>query len=514
MTRKACDLEAKLKLATAELKESNEIRRQLLQEQEDSESEMIAILGQNQTLKKHLAELHTKYEELLEQKERLQSSLQSVDHCHEAYEEALQRNKDLHQELSECRLKMDNLELKLVPSANNFSSLDLQTELQNSMSNFSVLDLTTPNCKNKSVMKGSNRIKKYVKLNNFIKKSEKKLKIHRKVFDNAKLCKEKCNLKEELNSCYNLIGRNSLELDDLSEKIVDLEKSLHDMTCKYKKAEKEVLDNLEKIDNIVDVVNNDTIYVQVCNNSSQTDPLICENLPLDITPPSVPTLSCAPVAQHVQIHDTQCPVRQPAHCRQTRRTVIYSDGIGMGMGLLLGNKLNQNVINNCFPNTPLDQFTKCIKSDTSLDKNTTLVLHLGDSSNIKRLDLINLLEILLEKVNQGLSKLIVCAFPYAKSLSECENQRIFKINLLIYNLTCRHSDVLYFDTNNFISDFSLSRGTMYLSSSSKLMIAKLLAYNIFDSVISSITYLTDVPVLSSITNRVNHVEVTVGQHLN
>lgn len=516
MTRRACDLEAKLKMATSELKESNKIQKQLLQEQEESEAEMLMILGQNQSLKRQLAELHTKYEDVLEQMERLQSSLQSVDHCHETYEAALRLNKDLQQELSECRLRIDNLELKQkVPLDNNCNnSLDLQTELLSSLPSSLTIDLSTPNCRGPlPVIKGSNKIKKYIKLNNFIKKSEKKLKMHKKIFENAKLCKDKCNLKEELRACYNLIGRNSLELDHMAEKIIGLERSLHEMTCKLKKSEQEVLDNLKKFDNIVNVVSNDSLYVQVCNSSSQTDIPIYENLSLNEASLSEQTSSCAPTeAQEANV--SQSSVRQQQVCQQTRKTVIFSDQIGEGLGRLLGGQLRQNVINNCFPNAPIDHFTKIIKKDSSLDSNTTLILHLGESSSVKRLDIINLVETLLEKLDLGLGKLILCAFPYSQFSTEKENQRVHKANLLFYNLTCRHSDVLYLDTNNFISDFILTKGTMYHSRNSKLIIAKLLAYNIFDGVISSITQLTDEPGVSNITNQGIKKIGTVGQHLN
>lgn len=525
MTRRACDLEAKLKMATAELKKSNDIRSQLLKEQEDSESEMMIILGRNKSLKKQLAELHIQYEEVLGQRDCLQSSLDSMDHCRATYELALQQNKDLEQELSECRIKLEVLESKHVPSGNSFLSLDLQTELLKCDPNYTIVDLTTPNCKYNTPnlgIKGSNRIKKYVKLSHFIKKTEKKLKIQKNIFKNAKLSKQKIQLNEELNLCYNIIGRNAKELLGLSDKIRNLENMLQDVTCKFKKAEIELSKstelcnyNIERFESLTDKVYNNSIYVQVRNSSSQTD-FLPEQLPSTIQAPpvlAVPSTFIEPVVRPSDI--IQPLTKQMESCRQTRKTVLYSDKIGVGMGQLLSEHLGQVVINNCLPNAPIQTLIDSIKCDNSLDNDTTLIVQLGESSGVKHLDIIKLIESLLEKIDSGLGKLIICAFPYSNSLSTKANNNIYKINLMFYNLTCRHRDVLYFDTNNFISKFVLTRDTLYLNRRSKVIIAKLLAYNVFDPIIGSIMKFTDEPVISSCTNEGKLLGLgSVDKHLN
>lgn len=140
--------------------------------------------------------------------------------------------------------------------------------------------------------------------------------------------------------------------------------------------------------------------------------------------------------------------------------------------------------------------------DMSMDKSTTLIVQLGECC-VKRSQLTRLVEVLLDKIHNGLGKLIICALPYSKSYSTKQNDNVCKNNLLIYNMTCRHSDILFFDTNKFISNTLLTRDTMYHSKRSLRIIAKLLAYNIFDPVISIITQLPDEPVnvVSSSTNQ-------------
>lgn len=82
-----------------------------------------------------------------------------------------------------------------------------------------------------------------------------------------------------------------------------------------------------------------------------------------------------------------------------------------------------------------------------------------------------------------------------------ENNHIHKLNLILYNLTYRHSDFLYFETNNFIRKFILTKNTLYLSKNVKLTLAKLLAFNIHDPVISSISGHSDNAMASSVSSQ-------------
>lgn len=504
MTRRARDFEAKLKVATAELKESNKIQTQLLQERDESEAEMLAILGQNSTLKKQLAELLSQYEDTRSEMECLQSRLECVNQCHETYELAMQKISDQKQELYECSVKIELYESSL--AKHYHSSLDLRTELENDDPSMSLLDYkcTTPKCSGDYVIQGSNKIKKYVKLSNFIKKSEKKLKKHKNVFTKARLCKEKSELNKELKSCYKLLGQNSIQQDSMSEKIVCLEKSLHDLTEKYTQSENDFAE-------INAILSDETVYVQVCNSSSQTDQSTYEQLSSSTSLQG--GAACAGLIAAQPVPAPQ-PLVKPHASSCNKKTVMYSDQIGMGMGMLLRDQLQQEVINNCTPNAPINYFINRIKNDNCFNNNTTLIVQLGESRGVKRLDVIQLVETLLGKLEQGLGKLILCAFPYSNTLSTQENKHIFNMNLILYNLTSRHSDILYFETNNFISNFILTKSLVHLSRRSKLIIAKLLAFNIFDTVIGIITQSTDKPVVSSSTNEGLLVTGPIARHLN
>uniref|UniRef100_S4NV78 Uncharacterized protein n=1 Tax=Pararge aegeria TaxID=116150 RepID=S4NV78_9NEOP len=83
-------------------------------------------------------------------------------------------------------------------------------------------------------------------------------------------------------------------------------------------------------------------------------------------------------------------------------------------------------------------------------------------------------------------RFVMCAFPCG-TLSSKRNKQIYNLNLLIYNLTCRHSDaVFYFDINKSMSSL-LSRDSLILSKKSKHHLASLLAYNLNDTVTSIVT---------------------------
>lgn len=86
-------------------------------------------------------------------------------------------------------------------------------------------------------------------------------------------------------------------------------------------------------------------------------------------------------------------------------------------------------------------------------------------------------------------------------MTKNQNDHVHDLNLTLYNLTCRHSDFLYFETNNFISKFILTKDTLYLSKYEKMTIAKLLAFNIHDPVINSIMGHSDTALTSQAISR-------------
>lgn len=96
---------------------------------------------------------------------------------------------------------------------------------------------------------------------------------------------------------------------------------------------------------------------------------------------------------------------------------------------------------------------------------------------------------MLYKLKSHTSKIIVSAFPYSRTLSKEQNNNIYNLNVLMYNITnsYKETNILYVDTNNFISNFTLTRDQMHLPKFYKKQLTKLIAYNIFDQITENVT---------------------------
>ncbi|KAL0830994.1 hypothetical protein ABMA28_001881 [Loxostege sticticalis] len=100
-TRKAqtLELQTKLQRALDELKQTKDTCNQLLREREESEEEINLIIRRNTELKKDLAELHVKHQEVLVHRDGLLGTISSFDQCSTVFEETLLRNNELESEL-------------------------------------------------------------------------------------------------------------------------------------------------------------------------------------------------------------------------------------------------------------------------------------------------------------------------------------------------------------------------------------------------------------------------------
>lgn len=163
-------------------------------------------------------------------------------------------------------------------------------------------------------------------------------------------------------------------------------------------------------------------------------------------------------------------------------TVVFSDELGIDLGYLLHNCLSQDVQNICMPGASFKDITDKLLQ-MSYKKTTTVVLLLSHSSGVDKVGLINFIT---SCANLDIQKCIIGTLPYFKAQHEYNNC-IFNYNTMLYNLTCLHSDKLFIFDTNLISNFYLRRGTLYLSHFYKKHLANLLAKNIFDPVIQSVS---------------------------
>ncbi|KAL0860143.1 hypothetical protein ABMA27_010450 [Loxostege sticticalis] len=104
------ELQAKLQRALEELKQSKDTCNQLLREREDSEEEIKVIILRNSELRKDLAELHVKHQEVLVHRDELLGTINSFNQCSAVFEETLIRNNELESELRDANKTIQHLE--------------------------------------------------------------------------------------------------------------------------------------------------------------------------------------------------------------------------------------------------------------------------------------------------------------------------------------------------------------------------------------------------------------------
>lgn len=82
----------------------------VLKELEDHEADMSSMLTKQNDLKNQLSEYDIVLEDMKDQRDRLQSTLDSYQHDQDMYESALRRINDLEQELNLNQAKLGELE--------------------------------------------------------------------------------------------------------------------------------------------------------------------------------------------------------------------------------------------------------------------------------------------------------------------------------------------------------------------------------------------------------------------
>jgi hypothetical protein len=543
-------LVSKLQIAEMELKKAKEQNDRLLSEQDDHEEEIKRILNKYQALKSELADYDIQLEDMRGERDQLQSTVDQLHHCQEIHTEALLRIKDLEHQLEEAHLKLDsNLNTSLSDQSCNtrlrryeklYESLECVENLGSNISHVSNMeDKSSDECSN-ILIRGSNRIKKYRKINRQIIKTKKMLKNNKRALRACFSRSKNIALTRDLLLCQNLLETQSDELYGKSNRIKDLERSLNDISTKYSQccSEKRRLEtyinqlvdvgneNIQQFDSLVRKCLNTDNSVEIAQKSSEGIELeptyavvpaplrishsaVLPNLPIPAPqspPPSPVPAVCAseqsdascssyeckgdvtPPSPPAPPHASAAPTQDHDSCVRTpiRKTVLYTDRVGIGLGVIMHDLLNQVVVNNCMPETSLKRISEQIAAE-SFDEHSTLVVYLSDSSNVNKHYLSVFTETIIKISNKNIGKIIVCAFPYSNTLSLKRNNDIYYLNLILHRLAVYHNKVSYFDTNKFIEgSFVLTREYSHLPRKYIFECAKLLAYNI-DPVISSIT---------------------------
>ena len=305
------------------------------------------------------------------------------------------------------------------------------------------------------------------------------------------LRKHRNRLSNQLNICTLELEKSralyDVDTQRLREELHHRENSLNDIFNKYVSSQQDLSERLLEAGELMDLVRyNAERYESLTNNLSCS----CARY---TSPPGPQRVVEPPVMDH--------PVGDGDNFK-LNKTFLFSDKLGSGFGSLLQNYMNHSIINYCCHNYNFKQIVKKV-SNTQLEDDATVILLLGNSMGVKKRDIVDGIDTLL-KLKIG--KTMLCAFPYSDSFSQDVNNGIYRLNNLIYTLTCCHSDkLLYFDTNKFVSGFKLTQEAMFLPRKCKYLIATLIAYNI-NAVIGNITQcrlsrLSDETVLFSNSNN-------------
>ncbi|XP_047507600.1 uncharacterized protein LOC125059061 [Pieris napi] len=440
MTRRVTikEMETKLRATLKELEVSKALCEQLLQERDDSEVEVKNVVDKNTFLKNELAKLHIEHMDLADQHNQLKIQVSTLQECSDTHELALNRISELEQELCDAHRALSLSESvkfsKQVSKTNSlFNELVVSTSkpvCEPAVTIDLTGDDTLPLC---PIVMSHNKLKKYIKIKKTIKRSQRTIKKHNLLKLNLSLRKDRVVLSNKLNTCI-------VQLEECREKYdIDTQLLQHDLLYKedllkniyekYEISQQQLSERLLEAGELLDLVKcNAEMYESLTNNLSSTSASHPPppQLNLDLSPPVLALTAKAGV-------DTQ-----------KNKTIFFCDEIGSGFGKILHNYLSHSFTNHSYHNISFKQIIKQIKN-SNLDNYSALVLLLGNSIGITKKDIVDGVSTLL-KLNIG--KLMLCAFPYSDTLSEVENNHIFKLNNTIHMLTCRHSDkLLYFDTN-------------------------------------------------------------------
>lgn len=495
MTRKATARleEAKLQQTLVELKKYKDLCGDLQREQDDNEKEVLNILNNNSKLKSEMAELHCQLVNITEERDKLQHIVDQFDRCSDEFDTTLKHNAELKCRLSEAQdtiIRMESTSQKLQTEQTNalFEELVGTTPVQSAdpllknSSQIVTIDLTTDNSfasisQAKQIIGSKNKVKKYAKINKFIKRTQKLIKNNKNNFTKTYKSFNSCK-KLQLNF-NNSKKEYEVDMQHLQSRILHLQESLMAVTCKYQTSQREMGEYILAMNSLVDLCSeNEKIFNSLTNNRT---PGCEQDLPgcsgLDGSHQSSHCIKLNSCKKSTSF-DTQKPIKliqnEKKYCK---KIVIYSDEIGQNMCHRLHQHLGDQVINYCMPEATYEQILDKILS-SSYCPTTTLVVLIGRRGNATIKTVIKYFECLSQL---NVEKIVLYAFPYGKGLSQTENKYRHKCNLKIQTMTLYNEKFNFIDSNVLISNnYFMRKDNYYLCNFYKEQIAKSLFYCIYN----------------------------------
>lgn len=460
--------------ALKQLQAVRKLNEHLDRERDDNEAELLKAFENNNKIKKEMAELHTENTLLVDERDRLLSIIDRFKECSEEYTQGLNRMSVLEHELQEAHHTISHLQSEKLDISTSQTQCLFDELVGSAPSHLSAsgnsdpftIDLTCDDTL-KSNNKGRlgtcsrNKLKKYVRINRYIKKTQKLVKKQKCIFNNVKCIKQRRQLGDELDMYALLIENNMINHENNIKKfqseILKLEESLINMTLKYNSTKNEYGELMLAMQDLLNPSNEDSLMPSGTPSKDQ---------------------SSTTHSTYNSHKFTNCNLNSSAPKSMTNippvngNIVMYSDELGKDMGHLLTTN-GQSLINHCIPGATLsDIMNKIIK--TNFHNETTLIIMVGNRGSVNKNILSNYLDSL---TRLNVKQIVIFTLPYSNSLPQVENNHRYNINMTLHTLTYNVNKIHVIDINNYIKKyFYLTKDKYYLNKHYKRLIAISLSY--------------------------------------
>ncbi|XP_047518658.1 uncharacterized protein LOC125058597 [Pieris napi] len=300
----------------------------------------------------------------------LQQELNKLDSYGNEYEVALLRIRSLEKQLLEAQQYINNLEAVSQSVKDTHTNILYNTLIHDSGS--------TPTHNVKSL--GKNKIRKYIKINKYIKKTQKLVKQYRNV-NSVDLKVQNTQLQNELD--LHLIETENAKLKyesdtlDLKIEILKLKELTNSLTSKFEESQCMVEKYSSAMEDLLQISN----YTAECYEQLQNKTYGCNYK-------SQPSLQLPQTSQHTHsLTYTTTNTQLKEKIKAKERNLMYSDEMGKDMGTIVQLNDGQTFINSCYPNATFINIVKnhiiknndmyCIYIPTLLAPSCAKSIHCG-----------------------------------------------------------------------------------------------------------------------------------------